>query len=85
MNKRASLAKSQTDDLAEQADVFAQELKDDGIFPNSRLSLLVYRNAVLLLEQDPAASFERLFAENGWRDSWRNGIFAYHHYHSDRT
>ena len=35
-----------------------------------------------MLGDDPAAVFERLFASNGWRGSWRNGIFSYHHFHS---
>jgi hypothetical protein len=34
--------------------VLAQELKDDGTFPNSRLPLLLYRKAVLVLEHDLA-------------------------------
>jgi len=25
---------------------------------------------------------ERAFAANGWSNSWRNGIFDYHHFHS---
>lgn len=25
---------------------------------------------------------ERIFHENGWRGSWRNGIYSYQHYHS---
>ncbi len=54
-------------------------LADDGErFANSRLPLLVYR-AVLAHD---AASMERAFAANDWRRSWRNGIFAYHHFHS---
>jgi uncharacterized protein YjlB len=63
-------------------DVLAQELKDDGIFPNSRFPSLFYRKAVLLPKRDPAATFERLFGMNGWHGAWRNGIYSYHHYHS---
>jgi uncharacterized protein YjlB len=62
--------------------VLVQELKDDGIFPNSKYPLLLYRKAVLVPEHDPAAIFEQLFASNGWGGSWRNGIYSYHHYHS---
>jgi uncharacterized protein YjlB len=51
---------------------------DDGRFPNSALPLLVYRAA---LPSDPAA-MERTFAANGWSNSWRDGIFDYHHFHS---
>lgn len=51
---------------------------DDGRFPNSTLPLLVYR---AVLPPDPAA-MERAFAANGWTNSWRNGIFDYHHFHS---
>ncbi len=32
--------------------------------------------------QDPAAVFEDLFEANGWKDSWRNGIYDFLHYHS---
>lgn len=55
---------------------------DDGTIPNSRLPLLVMREALRLDPDDPAASCESVFAANGWTRSWRNGIFSYHHYHS---
>ena len=64
------------------SDVVAQELKDDGVFPNSKLPLLVYRGAVVLPEEESAGIFEQLFAAHGWSGSWRNGIYPYHHYHS---
>ena len=54
------------------------QFADDGRFPNSRLPLLVYAAAV---PPDPAA-VERWFAGHGWSNSWRNGVFPYHHYHS---
>ena len=55
---------------------------DDGIVPNNpALPLVVYRGA-LAEGGDRAAACERLFAEHGWPDVWRNGIYAHHHYHS---
>ena len=58
-------------------------LVDDGVIPNnSALSLIVYRGA-LPPGADLAGDLETRFARNGWRGGWRNGIFAYHHYHSD--
>jgi len=54
---------------------------DDGIVPNSRLTLLVYRNAIAA-DGDRATACERMFAAHGWPDAWRNGIYAHHHYHS---
>jgi uncharacterized protein YjlB len=58
--------------------------EDDGAIPNnSRLPFIHYRSPVRLTHaQDPAAVFEDLFESNGWRDSWRNGIYDYLHYHS---
>lgn len=55
---------------------------DGGGAPNNpSLPLLVYRGA---LETGPgcAEACEALFAANGWRGAWRNGIYAQHHYHS---
>ena len=60
------------------SDVETHRFADDGRFPNSVLPLLVYRRA---LPPDPAA-MERAFAANGWSNSWRDGIFRYHHFHS---
>jgi uncharacterized protein YjlB len=57
--------------------------KDDGAIPNNRLPLLMYKGAIDVAgRRDPAAAFERAFAENGWSESWRNGIFPFVHYHS---
>jgi uncharacterized protein YjlB len=61
----------------------ALRFNDDGLVPNhSKWPLIVYRSPVRLAESfDPAAIFEELFARNGWRDAWRNGIYDYVHYH----
>jgi uncharacterized protein YjlB len=53
-------------------------LADDGTFPNNRRPLLLYPGAV---PAEPAA-IEDLFERNGWPPAWRNGVYAYHHYHS---
>ncbi len=50
-------SKPELEQLVNEPDVLEQELKDDGIFPNSKLKLLVYRNAVDLPEKDPASIF----------------------------
>ena len=60
--------------------VRAVHLADDGTIPNSPLPLLVYAGA-LPADAGPAA-FEALFARHGWGRSWRNGIYAFRHYHS---
>jgi uncharacterized protein YjlB len=52
---------------------------DDGIFPNSKLPVLVYRRA---LATPGAPGFEKMFESNHWSSSWRNGLFSVHHYHS---
>ena len=66
------------------SDVQAIHFEDDGETPNnSRLPLLVYRDAVdLSQERDPAVPFERTFARHGWADGWRNGIYPFLHFHT---
>jgi uncharacterized protein YjlB len=56
--------------------------KDDGIFPNSVLPLLLYEKVLITKAQDPALIFEQRFAENGWTNSWRDGVYSFPHYHS---
>ena len=65
------------------ATMTALRFTDDGTIPNHpRLPLLVYHGALKLSGADPAAIVERVFAVNRWGDSWRDGIYPFHHYHS---
>jgi uncharacterized protein YjlB len=55
---------------------------EDPCIPNSRLPVLIYRG-ISFESADTAAEFERLFTGNLWPAQWRDGIFDYHHYHSN--
>jgi uncharacterized protein YjlB len=62
---------------------FSHVLMDDGTFPNSRLPLVVFQGALVVLSgREPARRIEEVFLRNGWGGGWRNGIYHYHHYHS---
>jgi uncharacterized protein YjlB len=53
----------------------------DEQFPNSRLPVVIYSQA--LAEEDASAeALEALFDGNGWPSQWRAGIYDFHHYHS---
>jgi uncharacterized protein YjlB len=58
--------------------------EDDGSIPNNPLlPCLIYRRVVDLADsKSPGNTVENLFARNGWRDVWWNGIYAFVHYHS---
>lgn len=49
---------------------------------NTRLPVLVYREAIDIEAGDPVARCETLFADNGWLALLRNEIHLFHHYHS---
>jgi len=58
--------------------------RDDGKFPNSQLPVLIYRQAVTQSAKSSglAVQFENLFANHNWKNSWRNGVYDFAHYHS---
>lgn len=56
-------------------------LEDDGSIPNNpNLPVLVYRDA---LPDTGANACRSLLKQNGWTGIWIDGIFSYHHYHSN--
>jgi uncharacterized protein YjlB len=61
--------------------VEAIRLEANGSFPNNpSLPLLLYRGA--LREPEPMEA-EQVISANGWVGSWRNGVYAFHHFHSN--
>ena len=54
-------------------------------FPNSKLPLLIYKNACLLGKQQKKAAqaLQKIFDKNNWKNTWSNGIYSFHHYHSN--
>jgi uncharacterized protein YjlB len=55
--------------------------QSEGIPNNPDLPVVVYHGVEEIVD-DPAAC-ERLFHTNRWGGSWRDGIFPFHHYHSN--
>ncbi|WP_029036895.1 cupin domain-containing protein [Salinimicrobium xinjiangense] len=56
---------------------------DDRRIPNSKFPVLRYKECFSERGEAGAAWLEKKFAENDWKNSWRNGVFDYHHYHSN--
>jgi uncharacterized protein YjlB len=64
--------------------VVAHHLTAGGAIPNHpSWPLLVYPGAVAITGADPAAAFEALFDRNRWPAAWRNGVFPFHHFHTN--
>lgn len=57
-------------------------LKDDGIFPNNTLPVVVYKRVLNLPVFFASNIVRKIFRDNNWKNSWKSGIFTYHHYHS---
>lgn len=64
-------------------DIETLRLRADGAFPNNKqLPVLIYRG-VLDIDSQSASDVEQKLKSNGWGGTWRNGVFPFHHYHSN--
>lgn len=56
------------------------KFEPDGLLPNNpELPALLYKGVL----RDHPEDTEQVFNNNGWLNSWVNGVFPYHHYHSN--
>jgi uncharacterized protein YjlB len=58
-------------------------LKDNDRFPNSRLPVLLYKGGIRLPFVFKARFVKKLFRKHHWINNWRNGVYTFHHYHSN--
>ena len=67
-----------------EAKIRKMPLKKAKNFPNSRLPVIHYQDVLNLPDQKNKACkiAEEIFYRNGWSNSWRNGIYDFHHYHT---
>lgn len=64
--------------------IISMVLKANKNFPNNPLPLLIYRGACKLGKQKnkSAEKLQHIFHKHNWKNTWRNGIYTFHHYHS---
>lgn len=55
---------------------------ENGAFPNNGLLPLLHYQGALQLGDDDSSMVKEILETNGWTNSWINGIYDYHHYHS---
>lgn len=66
--------------MSEKHSVQIFHFEDNGSIPNNpNLPVILYPEALI----DKPEWCESVFNGNGWRNSWENGVFNYHHYHSN--
>jgi len=63
-------------------DIITKQLNRNGNYPNSRLPVIIYKRVADSNKTSLDSYFEEMIHANKWGNSWRNGIYDYHHYHS---
>ncbi|UKT63619.1 cupin domain-containing protein [Pedobacter mucosus] len=70
--------------LIQEAYLVSHKIEENGNFPNNpNLPLMIYKGAFRLHPDDDENVIKKVFAQNGYTNAWIDGIFDYHHYHSN--
>jgi uncharacterized protein YjlB len=56
-------------------------LPPDEMMPNSPLPVVIYRDVTA--DGGATRALDALFEANGWRGTWRNGVYDFDHFHSN--
>lgn len=65
-------------------EVIQEVIQKNQWFPNNdNLPLLLYRHCFDLSKNDPCNFIKAIFLHNHWKKPWKNGIYSFHHYHSN--
>jgi len=58
-------------------------VSDNGVFPGNKLPVLHYKRPLHIPFLFAARYVKNIFRKHDWNNTWRNGIYTYHHYHSN--
>ena len=66
-------------------DIDEYRFADDGLYPNNPHWPLLHYHLTLAAAGglESAQACQALFDRNGWSNGWVNGVYSFHHYHSN--
>jgi uncharacterized protein YjlB len=66
--------------ILEKINVIPYYFENDGVIPNNRLPLLIYKNVLQFI---PDKNFQLAFSKNDWTNNWQDIVLDYDHFHSN--
>ncbi|GAA0890479.1 hypothetical protein GCM10009122_01570 [Fulvivirga kasyanovii] len=69
--------------IREGIEIETHYFENSGNIPNSKYPVMIYHQAFSDTEPQAADWLKQRFASNNWTNSWRWGVYDFHHYHSN--
>jgi uncharacterized protein YjlB len=66
--------------MMEKMNIIPFYFENDGVIPNNKLPLLIYKNALQYLSDK---NFQYAFSKNNWTNNWQDIVLDYDHFHSN--